>query len=671
MLAAIVLVGLAGRLVWIASRTETGWETIAADWHAATIGRFVGHRLPVAQRDQTAQTEFWLAEIDRVLAREPHTPELLLGAVRMLGTYNGDYNLPISAELVAVPDVNSYDGTKDRGSDAASRQRRAKQLQLAGQATTEFPMSPSTWQTLAEIVSLNFGSDESSPESLDWRKVLENCEAHDPGNSLYEFLAAHRLLNEANQIAGSDEYAARSGNPPANEVLRELRDKEIELETTAIQHIERGLGMAKFEVAHDKTPLYKFIDSVSLPRVEKAHLAAWCDAGFFYVTGVVQSLNECIPRMESRAPGTDTTAVRRLALQLYELNPEVPIGDPVRRMQYAALRSFQWKQWADYLERDLNAQPPDEAVEARKKAIDLEVQSRQWNSLFSRWARQAGPQFNNTWIGYAAWKAAALAVQLFLITCIAVALRQILRLAIPACRIESEARLSVLRQLAAWFAALMASVMTFALAPAGIISHAMQGWVVLVVFVIAIIGLPIAVAIALKGRISIWTLLAFTISYTLIFTGLSLCDTTDINRPLRKLPPAVWIPPRGTGDFSAEWLEAKINRATANRQRSPSVLRWPALQWILYHGAEWTIAGALIGIGIWWWMRANRERKRAAMAAGTSVNRRASLIPSLFRALARSALGSRHRRVVDLFRIGTGADRAFRGHLSVRISTSS
>ncbi len=39
----------------------------------------------------------------------------------------------------------------------------------------------------------------------------------------------------------------------------------------------------------------------------------------------------------------------------------------------------------------------------------------------------------------------------------------------------------------------------------------------LFVFVLAIIGLPIAVAIRLKGHISIWTLLAFTVGYTLLF----------------------------------------------------------------------------------------------------------------------------------------------------------
>ena len=84
-LTTLVLAALAARVAWIASHTETGWETIASDWREATLGQFVGHRLSVAQRDLAAQTEFWLAEIDRILATEPHTPELLLGAVRMLG----------------------------------------------------------------------------------------------------------------------------------------------------------------------------------------------------------------------------------------------------------------------------------------------------------------------------------------------------------------------------------------------------------------------------------------------------------------------------------------------------------------------------------------------------------------------------------------------------------
>ena len=215
-LAATVLAGLAARLAWVASHTETGWETIAADWHAATIGQFVGHRLPVAQRDQTAQTEFWLAEIDRILAREPHTPELLQGAVRMLGAYNGDYNLPLAADLVAVPDLDVYDGPGGRGYDPrAEQRRRAKQLQLAAQATAEFPESLAAWQTRAEVCAQPFGASEDPRNAEDWHKVVDECRRHDPNNSFYSLLIASRLLWEADSIAANDDYAVSNGNAPS------------------------------------------------------------------------------------------------------------------------------------------------------------------------------------------------------------------------------------------------------------------------------------------------------------------------------------------------------------------------------------------------------------------------------------------------------------------------
>ena len=201
-------------------------------------------------------------------------------------------------------------------------------------------------------------------------------------------------------------------------------------------------------------------------------------------------------------------------------------------------------------------------------------------------------------------------------------------------------RLGMFRQFLAWIVALFVSVTVFALAPAEIISHAAQGWIATLVFLLAIVGLPIAVAIRLKGRISIWTLLAFTIGYTLIFFQLYLWDANDMNRPLRQIPPAVWIPPHGAGGMSGDQLQSmRLNRAPQDRLTSRP-LRWPALQWVLYHGAEWTIAGALVGIGIWWWRRASRERKRAALADVASETKRASLLPGLFRSISRSALGA-------------------------------
>ena len=345
--------------------------------------------------------------------------------------------------------------------------------------------------------------------------------------------------------------------------------------------------------------------------------------------------------MGSREPKTDTAPVRRLALKLCDLDAALSIADPIERWRYDSVRAEQGRQWANFLSNgDLNAPPSDEATQAQQMAIDLEVRRRVWNSADTIWSRRPGPQFNNTWLGYIAWKAAALTVQLILIAVIAVALWQTIRLAVSKISEFSNVRLGILRQFVAWIVALAVSVTIFALAPAEIVGRAVQGWVAMLVFMLAIVGLPIAVAIALKGRISIWTLLAFTVGYTLLFFRLYLWDTTDINRPLRQIPPAVWIPPHSAAGMSFnDFLNSRLYRV--NQQLlTPLPLRWPALQWVLYHGAEWTIAGALIGIGIWWWWRASRERKRAALTDVASETKRASLLPGLFRSISQAALGA-------------------------------
>ena len=338
LLTTLVLAALAARVAWIASHTATGWETIASDWREATIGQCVGHRLPFTQ---SGQTEFWLAEIDRILSQEQKNPDLMLGAARMLSIYIGDYHSPLSADLAEVPDLDVSDGSNYRTYGINDRERHAKRLRLATEATAKFRASPSAWQTLAEIVSEYTLSADGTPEVSDWKKVLNDCRAHDPDNSLYDFLAANRMLIEANQVASTDEFVVSQGNSPADDVLEKHRRAEIDLETAAIEHIEHGLGMPKFEIARDKSSIYKLIDLTNMPRVEKAHVAAWSDAGYghFSMVNIVFALNECTTRMGSREPKIDTAPVRRLALKLCGMDAALPIADPIERWRYDSVRA--------------------------------------------------------------------------------------------------------------------------------------------------------------------------------------------------------------------------------------------------------------------------------------------------------------------------------------------
>ena len=51
LLIVVLLIGMATRVAWIASHTDTGWQTIASDWREATEGQFVGLIFPFAKSD--------------------------------------------------------------------------------------------------------------------------------------------------------------------------------------------------------------------------------------------------------------------------------------------------------------------------------------------------------------------------------------------------------------------------------------------------------------------------------------------------------------------------------------------------------------------------------------------------------------------------------------------
>ncbi len=80
----LVFLVLAVRLAWVASRTETGWETITQQWRDATVGLVLGNHVPVGSLEPIDQAEFWLRETDRILAADPDNAELAMGAALVL-----------------------------------------------------------------------------------------------------------------------------------------------------------------------------------------------------------------------------------------------------------------------------------------------------------------------------------------------------------------------------------------------------------------------------------------------------------------------------------------------------------------------------------------------------------------------------------------------------------
>jgi hypothetical protein len=147
---------LAGRLLWIASRTETGFETLRAQWVDAVRELAFRPRVPVSQREPIEQAEFWRGKLDRVLEAAPQDAELAMGAALVLDSpttgYIGRYIRRIHSYPVGgpTPDLD-HDGIK-QANDAFEHECKTRCLELAARATQLVPTNLDCWRLRALLL---------------------------------------------------------------------------------------------------------------------------------------------------------------------------------------------------------------------------------------------------------------------------------------------------------------------------------------------------------------------------------------------------------------------------------------------------------------------------------------------------------------------------------------
>jgi hypothetical protein len=54
------------RVLWIASRNETGLTTLRLQWRDATVGWILGEHQSISMQEPPEQAEYWLRETDRI-----------------------------------------------------------------------------------------------------------------------------------------------------------------------------------------------------------------------------------------------------------------------------------------------------------------------------------------------------------------------------------------------------------------------------------------------------------------------------------------------------------------------------------------------------------------------------------------------------------------------------
>jgi hypothetical protein len=182
------------RFIYVAARTETGWESISQQWRDATLGVFVGEYMPLTSREPVDQAVYWLRETDRIVEGAPNNAEVAM-AVALLLDGPGDQfifrHMTVSSwGGQVIPDHDH--AAVQRARDEFEKRCRGKCLRMAAKATELQPKDVRWWRLRASIASGDPALENpgETHRAQDWLALLQECRKHDPDNALYDYLAA-------------------------------------------------------------------------------------------------------------------------------------------------------------------------------------------------------------------------------------------------------------------------------------------------------------------------------------------------------------------------------------------------------------------------------------------------------------------------------------------------
>jgi hypothetical protein len=273
--AALLLI-LAMRAAWHASRAELGWELIRHDW-GRTLAEWLQIDTPeLFEQEPAEQAQFWRREIDR-LKVESQSANAAAGAAWMLDspqsgflrhhlrankTIQGIPGLPLGAQL-------EFDSvTIASAADRFENQCHARCTAMIEHATMTDPTNADFWRARALLL---FRSDFLDvwlkPREHDWQPVLDECASHDIENAIYDYLGAlaewtsaadHRWEKEGYVLEVRDELGYERGN----------------------RRFAAGLQKPRLMFGSSGClDTLSFLKKASLPRVDRLRAAEGCPVG--------------------------------------------------------------------------------------------------------------------------------------------------------------------------------------------------------------------------------------------------------------------------------------------------------------------------------------------------------------------------------------------------------
>jgi len=588
------------RLAIIASKTETGWESISLRWQYASLGLLgLGHT-PIDTLEPSAQADILLGEVERVMRENPETAELCIGGAVVLDSPGTRFmsNHLKQAGFAPFPALTvDYDAVA-----AASLQFevkcRARCLALAQRATELDPTDVRWWRIRA---LLQFGEDVK-PRNGAWIEVLDDCADHDPDNALYDYLAAQQFWAE-----GADHDLLYDDEWP--EGKRRLIVKDAELFRQGIDRFERG--QMKPYLAAGEHALEAVAHFLSLSQVSKADQAEQAEiATSRTVIGrpfsLIIGLREWqVVRADHARQAGDTSQQVALLRQNFRLFDQAIVPSETLALDthilFDDLRHISYKTIVDVARENPASINPAELGVLTTKAKTLRTESKLIRRAFKKLESERN-QRQKQGIFPRILAAVALASAVYLVMFAGV-IALVGRLLKP--QEAPRVRFGWSRHIIAWILGCGGTFVVVGMAPAQVISLEVQKFVIAaMVWGIALVIVGLAawqVFRVLRRRKFQFSLL----SLFAVMTGLAiLCSMwpviASVFSVLEAHPSERWLCAKGSSGIDAESLRIAmgVNKAT---------WFWALLQWLLHYGPYAGLAVSLVLVAVWFAWRSSRK----------------------------------------------------------------
>ena len=579
----LVLIGMACRLLWLASGTETGFTTLRHQWRDATIGWVSDGHAPIYSREPVEQAEFWLGVVDRVMSTHPDSAHLAVGAALVLDGPAPDFAysymrmrkvsyLPQTQQMMFGLDDDAY-GIQE-AEDAFESQCKDRCLELAACATTLDPTDVEWWRLRALLLwRYSLYSFRESARCRNWVEILDECARHDPDNALYDYLATAFYWESSAEL---------------NNALFVIEDADRF--QRGVRCFERGQSKPLFAVGdHGFSALAQFLRNTGLPATEHEPIVNRCAIRWRYLSLLQRVSRWQGLRAAKAAAAGDLSSALAIQRQNTQLLSQFTSASSSAAHNNEALAcrlkvTAQLNRLANKHRDLLNAKELAEfnAMEedARLDQKVIEQAARRRDTPQPDWATGiVCRRPTNVLPEVAVGMLPSLAV-VFLV--IGIAAIGVIRLS----KCREVPKLGFIAQSLAFVAASVVTVVAFGLAPSGVINGKTQAWALTFLVITTPIVVSYVALNVLERRKFRFSLRALLVTMSMLCVLIGLVSVSGPNaKSFTTIPFDLSIPAREVPRMDAISLGLLSPPPHSRRWVS-----WTVLEWTQYHGQYLTVA---------------------------------------------------------------------------------